>query len=80
MPTYVMYHKVTQHEQVEFLSISEMEHWLENNPDWDVRPASPLIHSGQGLRKPDDGFRDVLREIKKRNSRGISKANAINTF
>jgi hypothetical protein len=79
MPTYVMYNKNTGYEQVEFMSISEMEHWLENNLDWDVRPSAPMIHSGAGLSKPDDTFRDVLKQIKKNNSRGISRS-TIETF
>ncbi len=79
MPTYCMYNKITGYEQVEFMSISEMEHWLENNPDWDVRPSSPMIHSGAGLTKPDDTFRDILKEIKNKASKGFTKSN-INTF
>lgn len=32
-----------------------------------------------GRKKPDDSFRDVLREIKKKHSQGFTKSN-INTF
>ena len=79
MPTYTFIHKPSGYTQTEFLTIKEMEHWLEKNPEWDVVPAAPLIHSGRGLGKPDQGFRDVLREIKRKHSQGISKSK-INTF
>ena len=78
MPTYIMHLKGTKHYQQEFMSISEMEHWLEKNPDWEVSPSAPSIISGTS-KKPDDGFRDMLKQIKKNNSRGISKSN-IETF
>jgi len=79
MPTYTFRKKDTNYTQTDFMSISEMEMFLERNPDWDIVPAAPLIHSGTGLQKPDQGFRDILREIKRKHSQGITKS-SINTF
>jgi hypothetical protein len=60
-------------------SMDEMERYLERNPSMEVVIGTPGFHSGLGLKKPDDGFRDVLKSIKRLNSRGISKS-TINTF
>jgi hypothetical protein len=69
MPTYNMLHKPSGRVQVEFMTISEMERWLKRNPEWDVLPAAPMIHSGAGLRKPEAGFRDILKRIKSKHIR-----------
>lgn len=77
MPTYQFYSKKTGKvvTDAEMRTISEMERTLKDNPDWDTVPAAPLIHSGRGLKKPDDGFRDHLRRIKKHHI-----GSTINTF
>jgi hypothetical protein len=83
MPSYTFYNKDTQVEWTEVMSISDMEAFLEKNPDVDTRPA--LVFLGdpvrQGLKKPSDGFRDILRNIKKQHGgkRG-AKATGVNTF
>lgn len=74
MPTYTFYNKKTQEEFTETMSISALEIYLKDNPDLDTRPTTPLI-SYNDLKKPSDGFRDRLREIK-RSHRGST----INTF
>jgi hypothetical protein len=74
-----MHLKGTDHYQQEFMSIAELDHWLEKNPDWECVPTAPAIISGTSNKKPDDGFRDLLKQIKKNNSRGMSKSN-IETF
>ena len=53
------------------MSISEMEKYLQDNPNKERAPASPLIVSGlaSARMKPDQGFRDVLRNIKHQNPR-----------
>lgn len=78
MPTYLFRNKETGEEFEEFmLKISELEPYLEANPH-----LEQLVHGCPGLgynihtKKPDDGFRDVLRAIKKRSG----KRNSINTF
>lgn len=78
MPTYTFYNKNTGEEKTELMSISECEEFLKANPDWEQQPAAPLIVSGVALgkrMKPDEGFRDLLKTIKK-NNRGSN----INTF
>lgn len=73
-PQYTFYDKETQKEYTETMSISDMVKFLENNPNIDTRPTSPLI-SYNDLKKPSDGFRDRLREIKKSH-----RGSTINTF
>ena len=76
MPNYVFVNKKTGEEKSEFLTISEMDEFLESNPDWDTKPASPMVTGDHimGLQKVPGGFRDVLKKIKKSNSKGISKS------
>lgn len=57
------------------LTISEMEEYLRGHPEMDTAPSAPGIHSGRGLRKPDQGFRDHLRRIKKAHYKST-----VNTF
>ena len=56
--------------------ISEMEEFLEKNPDWDTKPSSPMVTGDHlmGMQKVPSGFREVLKKIKKSNSKGISKS------
>lgn len=82
MPTYLFMNTKTGETFEEFLSITGREEYLASNPDVVqlVNGAPALGDSIRlGLRKPDDGFRDVLREIKNKHSRGLS-ASTINTF
>lgn len=79
MPTYNFSNTQTDREFSEFMSISELKEYLEENPHIKQIIGSPAIISGRGMQKPDDGFRDVLREIKKKHSQGISQS-TINTF
>ena len=53
------------------MSISEMEKYLQDNPNKERAPASPPIVSGvaSARMQPDQGFRDVLRNIKHQNPR-----------
>ena len=53
------------------MSISEMEKYLQDNPNKERAPASPPIVPGvaSARMKPDQGFRDVLRNIKHQNPR-----------
>ena len=82
MPTYLFLNTDTNQEFVEFMTISEMEEYLASNPH--IQPlmnGAPSIGDSirLGLRKPDNAFRDRLREIKKAHSKGLSKS-TINTF
>ena len=53
------------------MSSSEMEKYLQDNPNKERAPVSPPIVSGvaSARMKPDQGFRDVLRNIKHQNPR-----------
>ncbi len=79
MPSYNFKNIVTGEEFSIHLKMSERESFLAENPDLkQVLAITPSI-SGRGRGRPDDGFRDVLKEIKKKHSGGFTKSN-INTF
>ena len=80
MPYYKFLNKDTNEEFIEFMTISSFEQFMKENTNIvHLVHGAPLIHSGRGMKKPEDGFRDVLREIKKAHSKGITKS-TINTF
>jgi hypothetical protein len=66
MPTYTFKNKTTGEEWTEVLSISTKEEFLADNPDIvQMIVSAPALHSGAGLglRRIDDGFKDVLGKI-----------------
>lgn len=70
MPTYNIRNKSTGKTKVVKMSISEMTQMLADNPDLDVVPGlvgkvEPRL--GSTYMKPSEGFKDVLRDIKRRN-------------
>lgn len=71
MPVYTFRNKKTGEIWDDMMSISESEKYLSENPDIekDITGSFPAMHSGigLGLRKPDEGFKDVLSNIKKNN-------------
>lgn len=80
MPTYRFMIIETEEEYEEFMSISAVDKYLQDNPGVkQLMNGAPLIHSGRGLKKPDDGFRDLLKTIKKGADKGIVKS-TINTM
>jgi hypothetical protein len=80
MPTYKFLNTNTNEEFEEFMSISSMTQYLEENPHiTQLVNGAPLIHSGRGLQKPDAGFRDILKNVRKEHSRGITRS-TVNTF
>ena len=80
MPTYRFLNNETGEEYEDFMSISALEVYLSENPNvTQLLNGAPLIHSGRGLKKPDAGFRDLLKHIKKGNSKGITRS-TINTM
>lgn len=75
MPTYNFRNKKTGETNSDIMKIAEMEQFIQDNPDWevDITQSFPAMHSGMGLglRKPDEGFKDLLGEMKKvHNKRG----------
>jgi hypothetical protein len=80
MPTYKFLNNDTGEEFEDFMSISALDEYLKTNPHLtQLVNGAPLVHSGRGMGKPDQGFRDLLKHIKKGNSKGI-KRSTINTF
>lgn len=80
MPTYRFKDTETGEIFEKFLYISELDKYLEENKKIkQLVGGAPLISSGRGMSKPDEGFRDILREMKKKNSKGITRS-SINTF
>ena len=80
MPTYRFLNNDTGEEYEEFMSISALDTYLEENKHvTQLVNGAPMISSGRGMGKPEQGFRDLLKDIKKRNQQGISRS-TINTF
>ncbi len=70
MPTYLFKNKTTGEETEMFLSISERDVFLKENPDMEqLINGAPMIGYSTVTQKPDSGFRDVLKEIKKKHRR-----------
>lgn len=79
MPTYRFLDNDTGEEFTDFMSISALDVYLSENPNLtQLVNGAPMIVSGVPL-KPDNGFRDLLKEIKKNHSQGLTKS-TINTF
>lgn len=78
MPTYQFRNKKTGEENsVFFQTIAEAEQFEKDHPEFEWLCSAPAIGDSfrLGLRKPDDAFRDRLKDIKKSHY----KSN-INTF
>lgn len=70
MPTYKFRDKNTNKEWTDFMGISAMEKFLAENPHIEqLVNGCPNIIGGYNL-KPDNTFRDVLKEIKKKHPKG----------
>lgn len=81
MPSYTLLNKDTGEYIDVVMSINEKEEYLKTNTNMtQVIVKAPSIGDSirLGLRKPDDAFRDRLKEIKKAHSKGITKS-TINT-
>lgn len=77
MPTYVIKDSKTGKTEEVFMRISELDGYLNTNPAKKLVPSAPSIVSGvsSARNKPDNGFRDILKTIKKHN-----RGSKINTF
>ena len=77
MPTYDFLNQKTDEVFEQMMSIAEREKFLTDNPHIKPVLCTPKIVSGvDGLRKPDDSFRDILRNIDKKHK---SRKNTMNT-
>lgn len=82
MPNYTFLNTKTDEQFDESMSIADKEKYLKKNKHIiQLILSAPLLADPTrvGLKKPEDGFRDLLKEIKKKNSKGLSKSN-INTW
>jgi hypothetical protein len=77
MPKYTFENTKTGEVFDDFMSISQMETYLDENKHIRQELGTPLIVSGvsSGKNKPDSGFRDILKTIKKRHPKST-----VNTF
>ncbi len=78
MPLYDLRNRKTGDEFREWMSISEKEQYLIDNPHVEqmfTRGNSVLDPIRLGRQKPDDSFRDILRNIKKKHAH-----TTVNTF
>lgn len=74
MPNYTIINKTTKKKTKEFMTIAEMEKFLVDNPECDILPGTPLIHSGfMSGESKSDSWNDLLKQIKKRNPRSTVK-------
>jgi hypothetical protein len=78
MPTYQFRNRETGEDSEAFMSISALEKYKADHPELDVIIGSTNIVSGTDM-KPDQGFRDVLKEIKSKHN-AIWTRSKINTF
>lgn len=77
MPTYNFRNIDTGEISEVVLKISELDSFKTENSNLEmVHLSAPKLARDSGNKKPDDGFRDVLRSIKKASGRN----NTINTF
>ena len=76
MPTYDFENKKPGEGFEKLMTIAEKEQYLKNNPNIQQLLGMPKIVSGvDGLRKTDDSFRDILRNIDKKHK---SRKNTMN--
>lgn len=82
MPSYTFKNTKTDEVIDMIMSMAEREIFLVKNPHMQQQICSALSIGDSvrlGLKKPDSGFRDRLREIKKQHSGGFTRS-TINTF
>jgi len=72
MPIYVYQNDETGELEEHSHRISEMDSFLEENPHLTrkIQSSGFIRGTGVGKSKPDEGFRDVLKSIKKASGRG----------
>ena len=78
MPNYTFYNKELEEETIISMPMAELDFFLLNNPHLrQVMTATAIADPTRlGMRKPDSGFRDVLKRVKKASGRN----NTVNTW
>ncbi|NDG30852.1 hypothetical protein EB118_12365 [bacterium] len=81
MPTYSFRNKNTGEEFDEIMLISKLDQYKINNPHLEQLLGTPSLGDPVrlGMKKPDDSFRDLLKQIKK-NTQSHRIKSGINTF
>jgi len=81
MPTYSFRNKETGEEFDEIMSISKLDQYKIDNPNLEQLLGTPPLGDPVrlGMKKPDDTFRDILKQIKKNNDSKRIRSN-INTW
>jgi len=80
MPTYTFRNNTTGEVFDKFMSISARSEYLAENPDIEsLVSGAPIIGTNSGSMKPDQGFRDVLKEIRSKHDKRFTRS-TINTF
>lgn len=76
MPTYVFKNTKTGESFEEFMTISEMEQKLKDEPDLELGISAPALVDPYsiGRVRPPNQFNQLLKKIKKGNSRGLTKS------
>ena len=78
MPNYTFYNKELEEETIISMPMAELDSFLLSNPHLQqVMTATAIADPTRlGMRKPDSGFRDVLKRVKKASGRN----NTVNTW
>lgn len=80
MPTYSFRNTETGEVFDKFMKISEREQYLIDNPVFETVMTAPGVNGELTSRmKPDGGFRDLLKDIKKKHNK-VWTPSTINTF
>lgn len=79
MPTYTFRNKTTQETFEKFLSITAKQEFLDANPDIEslITSATPTLDPVRlGIRRIDNGFKEVLSKIQERSPGSQIKSNS----
>lgn len=82
MPRYSWKNLNTGEEFTTVMTMAEREEYVKANPHVQQQLiAAPALGDSirMGMVKPPESFRDILREVKKKNSRGLTRS-TVNTF
>ena len=79
MANYNFRNKETQEIFEVSMRISELDQYKADHPELEQVHINVNLHSGRGMQKPDQNFRDLLSNIDKNASKGLQKSK-INTW
>jgi len=79
MPTYSFRNKETQQVSDKFMKMSEKEQYLIDHPVLESIIGAPAMIDQTSTLKPDNGFRDLLKDIRKKHNK-VWTPSTINTF